>query len=188
MRISHIAFLSAAPALMLAACQEKQVAPPVEKDKSMVARAQLKDVDGKDVGEAIVAQGDTGLLVMVDSTAMPQGTHGVHIHMTGTCDSPDFKSAGGHWNPTNAQHGLENPAGPHYGDLPNLTVNKDGRGTLEANVKGAVLQNGENALMDTDGAAFIVHKGADDQKTDPSGDSGDRIACGVFQISQGGAK
>lgn len=188
MRFSSLAFLPIIPAIALAGCQQREVSPPVEKDVSLVARAPLKTADGTDVGEAIVAQGSGDLLVLVDARGMPEGVHGAHIHMTGTCDGPDFTSAGGHWNPANVQHGLENPQGAHKGDLVSLTIDRNGKGSLKSTIKGATLQDGPTALMDGDGAAFVVHADADDQKTDPSGDSGSRIACGVFQMSQGGAK
>ena len=188
MRFSLLAILPILPAILLSGCEQKQVSPPVDKNASLVARAPIKTADGKDVGEAIVAQGNGELLVLVEASGLPEGVHGAHIHMTGKCEGPDFKSAGGHWNPADAQHGLENPQGAHKGDLANLTVDRLGKGTLESTIRDATLQGGPNSLMDADGAAFIVHEGADDQKTDPSGDSGSRIACGVFQISQGGAK
>jgi Cu-Zn family superoxide dismutase len=115
----------------------------------------------------------------IDAMGMPPGTHGAHVHMVGRCDAPDFASAGGHWNPTAMKHGAMNPQGPHQGDLPNLVIANDGRGTIAATIPGATLA----ALMDADGAAMVVHAQPDDLKTDPSGNSGGRIACGVFQPS-----
>ena len=115
--------------------------------------------------------------VSLDASALPPGTHGAHIHMVGRCDAPDFTTAGGHWNPTSKQHGTMNPAGPHEGDLPNLIVGTDGRGTLAITIPGATMAG----LLDADGSAMVVHAGADDLRTDPSGNSGGRIACGVFQ-------
>ena len=112
----------------------------------------------------------------IAATGLPAGVHGVHIHTTGKCDAPDFTTAGGHWNPTGKMHGSENPMGPHEGDLPNLTVGADGSGNLTFTVAGASLAT----MLDADGAAFVVHAGSDDYKTDPSGNSGGRIACGVF--------
>ena len=92
------------------------------------------------------------------------------------CDAPRFESAGGHWNPADKEHGLENPKGQHAGDMPNLTIDADGRGTLSYSLKGATIEG----IRDADGSALVVHKLPDDQKTDPSGNSGDRLACGVF--------
>ena len=145
------------------------------------ATAALQTADGTSVGEARISRMDGGLNLILSVTGMPPGNHGVHIHQTGKCDAPDFKSAGGHWNPTDKEHGLANDNGSHMGDFVNLEVAADGTGSLERPIKGATLEGGANALLDSDGAAFIVHAGQDDQMTDPSGDSGDRIACGVFE-------
>jgi len=187
MRIGALGIAITAPALLLGACEGREVAPPVSEEESLVARAPLMTADGKSVGEVIVAEGDRGLLLTLTTSNMPKGEHGVHIHMTGKCEAPDFKSAGGHWNPEETEHGLENPAGAHAGDLPNLLVADDGTGKIEAVIDGAMLKSSDIALMDDDGAAFVIHEGKDDQKTDPSGDSGSRIACGVFEMSTGGA-
>jgi len=147
-----------------------------------IARAQLIGADQASYGEAIIAEGDNGLLLRVDAEGMTPGTHGVHIHMVGKCEGPDFKSAGGHWNPLEKQHGFDNPAGAHMGDIVNLEVGSDGKGSLESVVEGATLKSGDSPMLDDDGAAFVVHAAADDFVTDPSGDSGGRIACGVFAL------
>jgi Cu-Zn family superoxide dismutase len=110
---------------------------------------------------------------------MPTGTHGAHIHTSGRCEGPDFMTAGGHWNPAGTQHGSLNPAGPHDGDLPNIIIGTDGRGTLGVTVAGGTL----DGLLDADGAAMVIHAAADDMTTDPSGNSGARIACGVFAVN-----
>ncbi|WP_240330730.1 superoxide dismutase family protein [Sphingorhabdus sp. Alg239-R122] len=174
------------PLMALAACDNQRVEPPVEAARSQVARAELHMASGEAVGEAIIAQGSDGLLLTLNAENLPAGEKGVHIHMTGACKTPDFKSAGGHWNPQGAQHGLENPQGAHAGDLPNLVIAGNGTGILEASIAGGTVQEGDMALMDSDGAAFVIHAGPDDMKTDPSGDSGSRIACGVFALSTGG--
>ncbi len=174
------------PLMALAACDNQRVEPPVEAGKSQVARAELRTVSGETAGEAIVAQGNDGLLLTLNVENLPAGEKGVHIHMTGACKAPDFKSAGGHWNPQGTQHGLENPQGAHAGDLPNLAIAENGAGMLEAHIAGGTIQDDDMALMDSDGAAFVIHAGPDDMKTDPSGDSGSRIACGVFALSTGG--
>ena len=145
-----------------------------------VARAMLAGADGKEYGEVIVAQGDGELLVNISAAGLSPGAYGVHIHETGECDGPDFKSAGGHWNPTQKQHGFDNPQGAHMGDLFNLDIGTDGSGSLEAIIAGGTLKGDDNALLDDDGASLIVHAGPDDLQSDPSGDSGDRLACGVF--------
>jgi Cu-Zn family superoxide dismutase len=140
------------------------------------ADAALKTAAGAPAGTATVTQTTDGLQVTVKVEGLPPGSHGVHVHTVGRCDAPDFASAGGHWNPGQMQHGLDNPKGHHAGDMPNLTVGADGKGMLAYVLPGAKL----DALLDADGAALVVHATTDDQKTDPSGNSGGRIACGVF--------
>ncbi|MEP2988412.1 MAG: superoxide dismutase family protein [Parasphingorhabdus sp.] len=145
-----------------------------------VARAQLMGADQIEYGEVIAAQGDGELIININAQNMSPGPHGVHIHSIGKCEGPDFKSAGGHWNPSEKEHGFENAKGAHMGDLFNLDIGKDGTGSLEATIDGGSLKEGEAALLDADGAAFVVHEGPDDLKSDPSGESGGRLACGVF--------
>lgn len=140
------------------------------------ATAQLKRADGSAAGSAVATVTNGGLSVKVSVTGISPGPHGVHVHMTGKCDAPAFTTAGGHWNPGATKHGLENPQGAHAGDMPNLMVSPDGTGTLTYKLGSGTM----DGLLDADGAAFVVHAGPDDQKTDPSGNSGDRIACGVF--------
>jgi Cu-Zn family superoxide dismutase len=141
------------------------------------AQADLHDAGGTEVGKAAVEEIDGTLRVIVDVAGLPAGEHGVHVHTAGKCDGPDFASAGGHWNPTQHQHGMRNPMGPHAGDLPNLEVDAKGRGQLMFMLPGGSFAG----LMDEDGAALVVHAKADDLKTDPSGNSGGRVACGVFE-------
>lgn len=140
------------------------------------AIAPLKMADGTSVGSATASATDAGLAITVSVNGIPAGAKGVHVHMTGKCEGPAFASAGGHWNPASAQHGLENPQGAHAGDMPNLTVADDGTGSLSFTLKSGTMAQ----LLDADGSAFMIHAAADDQKTDPAGNSGDRIACGVF--------
>jgi len=141
-----------------------------------IAVATLRTPDGKEVGRATAREVKQGLRLTVDVRGLGEGEHGAHVHTVGQCDAPDFASAGGHWNPLGTKHGSMNPAGPHEGDLPNLLIGKDGHGTL-----GAVIPKGTLAgLLDADGAALVVHASRDDLMTDPSGNSGGRIACGVF--------
>lgn len=151
---------------------------PVENGSSAAesATATLTRADGSAAGSAVATATADGLAVTVSVTGITPGEHGVHVHMTGKCDAPGFTTAGGHWNPASTQHGLNNPQGAHAGDMPNLTVADDGSGTLTFTLRSGTMAQ----LLDADGSAFVVHAGKDDQKTDPSGDSGDRIACGVF--------
>ena len=143
------------------------------------ATAQLRTADGKDVGTVTASADQRGTTFTVDARMMPVGVKGIHVHSVGKCEGPAFTSAGPHWNPTAMQHGKDNPAGPHRGDLPNLDIGQGGTGTVTFTVPGATI-GGADGLLDSDGAAFVVHAKADDYKTDPSGNSGDRIACGVF--------
>lgn len=140
------------------------------------AVATLQTAEGAPAGSVTATAEDGAILLAISVQGLPPGEHGVHVHMMGQCEGPAFESAGGHWNPTNAQHGLENPQGPHAGDMPNLTVDAGGSGMLEHRLQGATF----DGLLDADGSAFVIHAAADDQRTDPSGNSGDRIACGVF--------
>ncbi len=140
------------------------------------ATADLADVDGNPVGSVTVTESDGMLLVSLNAENMPEGVHGAHIHTTGDCSAPDFTSAGGHWNPGDTNHGTESEApNPHAGDLPNLEIFGSGTGILEAASMGTF-----DGLMDSDGAAFVIHADPDDYKSQPSGNAGERIACGVF--------
>lgn len=144
------------------------------------ASAELRDAAGQVVGSATATQSGDSIRIRVEASGLPQGAHGAHVHMTGQCVAPGFDSAGGHWNPTNMQHGKDNPAGMHKGDMPNMLIGTDGSGTLEYTISGARLAGGDGAMLDADGAAIVIHAGPDDYRTDPSGNSGARIACGVF--------
>lgn len=160
----------------LAACEKGGMDTGTPMAGGQKAVATLHTAAGADVGRATATEVAGGVRFTLDAKAMPPGTHGAHIHMVGRCDAPDFTTAGGHWNPTGAKHGSMNPQGPHEGDLPNLIIGTDGRGTIGITVPGATMAG----LLDADGAAFVVHANPDDLMTDPSGNSGGRIACGVF--------
>ena len=140
------------------------------------ADAALVDSAGNGAGTAIAQEDNGNLRVTLEVKGLTPGIHGAHIHAVGKCEGPAFTTAGAHWNPDAKQHGSMNPAGPHHGDLPNLEVAEDGKGKLVFSIPGTKLEN----LLDEDGAAIVVHASADDLKTDPSGNSGARIACGVF--------
>lgn len=139
----------------------------------------LKNTEGDEVGEVNLEETDRGVRILLEAANLPKGTHGIHIHETRACEKPDFESAGGHFNPTNASHGTEHEKGAHAGDLPNIEVAEDGTIKEELLAKGVTLKmDQENTLFDSDGSALVIHEKADDNKSQPSGDSGDRIACG----------
>jgi Cu-Zn family superoxide dismutase len=141
------------------------------------ARVPMRDAMGHDLGTLTLANTNGGLILTGVLNGLPAGVHGIHLHTTGRCEPP-FATAGGHWNPAQRQHGTLNPNGPHSGDMPNVTVASDGSVTVSVMTPAGTL-HGTDGLMDTDGAAVVIHAQADDYRTDPSGSSGARIACGV---------
>lgn len=146
------------------------------------ATATVMDAAGHELGSLTLSDGTGGITVSGTLKGLAPGDHGIHIHAIGMCDAPAFTTAGGHFNPTSKMHGSENPTGPHYGDMMNITVGADSTATVQHTSKGGTL-HGADMLMDPDGAAIVVHAKADDYKTDPTGNSGDRIACGVVKGS-----
>ena len=139
----------------------------------------LRDATGRVVGSAVFLQENGSVRILLDVKGLTPGTKAVHIHDVGQCAPPSFESAGPHFNPTKAQHGSANPKGPHAGDLPNITVEATGRGHLEVTNPRVTLESGPTSLFGADGSALVVHEGPDDMRTDPAGNSGARIACGV---------
>ncbi len=143
------------------------------------ASATLKDAQGKTVGVATLAPADGGVRISVSVTGVTPGLHGFHVHAVGKCEGPEFKSAGGHFNPAGKEHGLENPRGAHAGDMPNLSVAADGTGKGEFLARGATLDAGPGSLFPEGGTSVVLHAAPDDMRTDPAGNAGARIACGV---------
>jgi superoxide dismutase, Cu-Zn family len=148
------------------------------------ATAQLEDTDGNLVGTADFVEGPQGVTINVTlqpgQQAVEPGEHGIHIHEKGDI-SPDFEAAGEHFNPANAQHGFNNPQGPHAGDLEDIVVNDDGSANYTTTNTRITLLGGENSILDSDGSALVIHQSADDYQTDPSGDSGDRVVAGIIR-------
>ena len=142
------------------------------------ATAVMHDATGRTLGTLTLVDGSQGIVVSGRLTGLPPGEHALHLHSAGQCDAPGFTTAGGHWNPTGREHGTMNPNGPHFGDLPTISVGGDSAVTITAATPGGTLR-GINALLDGDGAAVVIHAVADDNHSNPAGNAGARIACGV---------
>jgi superoxide dismutase, Cu-Zn family len=145
------------------------------------AHADIVNAQGQKIGTATFAQTHAGVRIQVNVSQLPPGTHGIHIHNVGKCDPPAFTSAGPHLNPDNKKHGKDNPEGPHAGDLVNLEVGSNGKAKTMFVDTAVTLGDGPNSLFHGGGTALVTHEKADDYKTDPAGNSGARIACGVIQ-------
>lgn len=142
------------------------------------ARADVRDLDGRSVGTVTFTQGAYGVIVSAQLTGLPAGTHAMHVHEIGRCEPP-FTSAGGHYNPSFRQHGVANRAGFHAGDLPNFTAPASGTVRVDA-ITQAVSLGGPNTLFTPQGTALMIHSDPDDYRSDPGGNAGVRIACGVI--------
>jgi Cu-Zn family superoxide dismutase len=148
------------------------------------ATAELRSADGRLVGTALITEVSGGVHIVLEVRGLPHGPKAVHLHEVGRCEPPRFTSAGEHFNPDGKQHGLQNPAGPHAGDLPNLTVGEDGTGRLETVNPRVSLRAGPSSILDGAARALIVHASPDDHRTEPTGNSGARLACGVLVKEQ----
>jgi superoxide dismutase, Cu-Zn family len=163
------------------ACSALSNAPTDDSSPVVVARATLLDQTGARVGTAEFREDRAGAVhIDVSVSSATPGPHGVHIHTTGACSGAAFVDAGGHFNPSATHHGLSNAGGPHAGDLPNIDVLSNGVGRFQGVTSRVTLRPSPSSLLDADGSALVMHAGADDQLTDPSGNSGARIACGTI--------
>ncbi|HSJ31630.1 MAG TPA: superoxide dismutase family protein [Longimicrobiales bacterium] len=177
-----------------AACEPADTAPePAVRDTTAAVpdrpaaeeriEVQLMDSTGQQVGVSHLSQQGDGVEVHIRvSNLEPGSEHGVHFHENGTCEPPTFESAGGHFNPTGMQHGLENPRGPHVGDMPNIRAGEDGVADTTFVKPNTLLRGDSTSLQRSGGISLVVHADPDDMRTDPSGNSGSRIACGVVRV------
>ncbi len=154
---------------------------PLAEQPDAGAVADLVNARGDVVGAASFTRTAAGVQIALHVAGLPPGEHGLHLHEVGTCDPPDFATAGAHFNPRDSQHGLRNPFGPHAGDLPNLPVGSDGAATVAITTNRVTLDPGEGSLFDDDGSALVIHEAVDDQMSDPAGNSGGRLVCGVVR-------
>jgi Cu-Zn family superoxide dismutase len=164
--------LAAYPLIAFAAPPKPAAAKPVT--------VKLADAKGKAIGTATLTAATGGVSIALDLHDLAPGEHAIHVHQTAKCTAPDFKSAGGHFNPDNKKHGMDNKEGPHAGDMPNFTVDAKGKAKTTVVAPGVTLGDDAHSVFTGGGTALVIHAKADDMKTDPSGNAGDRIACGTI--------
>ncbi len=195
-KVSWLAFLAAFVAIYIIAygatsagddkISNEEENPSIEtsgmlKESGKPILVTMVNTNGETIGEARLEQKPDGVSINLDASKLPQGTHGFHIHENGSCEAPTFESAGAHFNPTNAEHGFDNPKGPHAGDLPNINVNNYGFVSTTVLANMVTLEKGKkNSLLKEGGTSLIIHSKADDYKSQPAGNAGERIACGVI--------
>jgi Cu-Zn family superoxide dismutase len=172
---SRFPLLAFAAALFSAGCHHSMLSghPPR-------GSASMHDASGRSLGVVNLEQTRSGVRIVGELSGLPAGPHGIHFHAVGRCDGPDFTTAGPHFNPFSRRHGLENPDGPHAGDMPNLVIPVGGAVSVDMLSPRVTLDDASTTVFDADGTALVIHAAPDDQHTDPSGNSGARVACGVI--------
>ncbi|RKD76461.1 Cu-Zn family superoxide dismutase [Sinobaca qinghaiensis] len=188
-RKNMLFLFTAAFILILAACgssgAEDEDDEIASEGGQYTASVDMINSEEEEAGTAEIVQAEDGnVTIQLDLSGLPaDSTHGIHLHQTGECTAPDFESAGDHFNPTDAEHGTDSEGGPHVGDLPNIETDENGEVTTELDASDEIIVDRmeDNSLFDDDNTALVVHENADDYETQPSGDSGDRIACGVVE-------
>ncbi|GGD06382.1 superoxide dismutase family protein [Pontibacillus salipaludis] len=143
---------------------------------------------GDALGTAKLSEENDSVAIKLSLTGLTPGLHGIHVHEYPVCEGPDFKSAGNHLNPDNKEHGAMNPKGTHLGDMPNVEADSSGKVNAELAVQGATLMDGKMSLLKDEGTSLVIHEGVDDGLTQPAGDAGDRVACGVIQLEEAANK
>lgn len=182
---SHTAHQDEQTAHSEGSMQQKPM-PEVAAEDRTTSSAIEKTIDiingkGSKIGTAKLVQTGQGVKFSVAVAGLTPGKHGIHVHQTGVCEAPEFKTAGEHFNPEGKKHGFDNPEGPHAGDLPNIEIGSDGRGSAEfVDAKVTLERDKANSLLKPGGTSLVIHEKVDDYKTDPSGNSGARVACGVI--------
>ncbi len=171
-------FIALSTAMLATSCAHQ----PLGSD--IVAIAPLAGAQGQDRGTATIVRTSGKLTMRLDANGIPGGVHAIHLHQVGRCDAPAFESAGPHWNPAGRKHGLANSSGPHAGDFQNIEVSSAGTVTTSISLEMIELTGGSRPLLDADGAAVVIHAQPDDNISDPSGNSGARIVCGVIKLAR----
>jgi Cu-Zn family superoxide dismutase len=173
-------FVSVLAGAALADDTKDKAAPAKKPPAAKPVKVKLSDAKGKSVGTATLSADPGGVKIALAVKGLSPGDHAIHIHQNAKCDAPDFKSAGGHFNPENKKHGTANPEGAHAGDMPNFTVDAKGASSATVVAPGVTMDDGPHSVFTGGGTALVIHDKADDLKTDPAGAAGDRIACGLI--------
>jgi Cu-Zn family superoxide dismutase len=161
--------------LALAGCTTGDVGAKVNQGNA--AEAKMKNAEGEEIGTARFTAAENGVRLQLEASKLTSGALALHLHEHGSCEPPTFESAGGHYNPTKATHGFESERGPHLGDLRNISVGKDGKAEAYQFASGLSI-NGQNSIV---GKSLVIHSRPDDYRSQPAGDAGDRLACGVIE-------